>query len=103
MDWKNELPAAISSTLGIERQKQIDDEVCSLLYRFGPDRHIDGHEEITAYVCGMISAEREACAKVADAVAEQAHIGYDPAMRDGIETGAEDIASAIRARDGSSA
>ena len=63
MNWKEEIPIIRPSTLGAERQEQIDDEVCSLLYHFGADRHIDGHEEITAYICGLISAEREAGGK----------------------------------------
>ena len=66
MDWKNELPVTPASTLAAERQEQIDDEVCALLYHFGPDRHIDGHEEIAAYICGLISAERERCVKIAE-------------------------------------
>lgn len=86
MDWKNEKPATQASTLGSERREQIDDEICSLLYHFGPDRHIDGHDEISAYVCGMISAERERCAKIADG------LSGDP-----YGTG-RDIAAAIRAR-----
>jgi hypothetical protein len=95
MDWKNEQPARLASTLGVERTEQIDDEVCSLLYHFGPDRHIDGHDEITAYVCGVISAERERCAQV---LADYADVNaYDPEEHDDLMEIVERIRSALPA------
>lgn len=60
MDWQNELPAIQPSSLGHDERERIDDAVCSLLHHYGPDGHIDGHEEITAYICGLIQAERDA-------------------------------------------
>lgn len=91
MDWKKEKPVTLPSTLGPERQEQIDDEVCSILYHFGPDRHIDGHEEIAAYVCGVVSAERERCAKILADYADAR--AYDPEEHDDLMEVVERIRS----------
>jgi hypothetical protein len=37
-------------------EDQIDDDVCELMRRFGPDRHIDGHDKITAYIANLLNA-----------------------------------------------
>jgi hypothetical protein len=34
--------------------EEIDDRIRSILVEHGPDGHIDGHEELTAYVVGLL-------------------------------------------------
>jgi hypothetical protein len=63
----------------------IDDDICQLLYEYGADMHIDGHEIIAKYVQDAVAAEREACARL---MLE---------MLDG-ETFAAELAAAIRSR-----
>ena len=72
--------------------EEIDNDICELLYRHGPDRHIDGHWQIAEYVRGTIAAERESCAKIAKEHGERWIVGSD--RRDE----AEEIEGAIRAR-----
>lgn len=45
----------------------IDDDICELLRQHSGDRHIDGHEEICAYVLDLLATERAACANTAAA------------------------------------
>lgn len=47
-------------------ENQIDDAVCDIMQEHGSDGHVDGHEELTAFVMKCIAAERERCATMAD-------------------------------------
>lgn len=49
-----------------EQIEIIDDSICRILIEHGPDGHCDGHEYLTPYICQLLSAERERCAKIAD-------------------------------------
>jgi hypothetical protein len=71
----------------------IDDAVCDLMRRFGPDGHVDGHEEITRYIESLLTAEREGCVTAAETVA--AGIAEDEGIN--VEIVAE-VVAAIRAR-----
>lgn len=65
----------------------IDDAICDLLREHGPDGHIDGHEEITAYVLRLLVDERSRCAAIANA-----HPG---ACQSGCDTGREIAAEIV--------
>ncbi len=49
-----------------DEREIVDDEICDLMIKHGPDGHIDGHDLITDYAMRLVAAEREACAKIAD-------------------------------------
>jgi hypothetical protein len=40
-------------------KQEIDDKVCDLLIKYGPDGHVDGHERITQFICDLLDDERE--------------------------------------------
>lgn len=67
----------------------IEDAVCEIMRRYGPDGQSWGSDIMTLYVGQRVAAEREMCAQIADANEE------------GWRTGAyhcDHIAAAIRAR-----
>ena len=35
-------------------RNEIDDVVCEIMYHDGPDRHIDGHEILTDFICALL-------------------------------------------------
>lgn len=38
-------------------REEIDDVICEILYRDGPDRHVDGHEVITDFIMAVIAGD----------------------------------------------
>lgn len=38
-------------------EEQIDDVVCEIMERDGPDRHVDGHEVITAFILALMRGD----------------------------------------------
>ena len=36
---------------------EIDDVVCQIMVNDGPDRHVDGHEIITAFIVALLNGE----------------------------------------------
>lgn len=47
-------------------REQIDDAICDILMKDGPDGHVDGHDKITDFIMEQLAAERERSAKLAD-------------------------------------
>lgn len=49
---------------------EIDDAICDILIKHGPDGHVDGHEYLTEYVMKALTQaaapERERCARIAE-------------------------------------
>lgn len=41
------------------KQDDIDDVVCEILHREGPDGHVDGHSVITAFIIALLDGEGE--------------------------------------------
>lgn len=67
---------------------EIEDAIFELMMRFGPNRQVEGSEQITAYIVGLLAAEREQCAKIAESHKCLAACGAN-----------EQIATAIRNRE----
>ncbi len=44
----------------------IDVAMRKIMHRYGPDHRIDGHERLAEYAVGLIRAERERCARIAE-------------------------------------
>jgi len=44
-------------------REQIDDVVCEIMLRDGPDRHIDGHAMITEFIVALLAGNGEEWAR----------------------------------------
>lgn len=40
-------------------EEEIDDVICAIMMRDGPDRHVDGHRVITAFVVALLDGRGE--------------------------------------------
>jgi hypothetical protein len=44
-------------------REQIDDVICEILFRDGPDRHVDGHDIITDFVVALVAGKGDEWAR----------------------------------------
>ncbi len=59
----------LHSMTDTETFEVIDEAMRKILHRYGPDHRIDSHERLAEYAVGLIRAERERCARIADDLA----------------------------------
>jgi hypothetical protein len=46
---------SMGKQLTVPTREEVDDEVCRLMIRVGPDGHVDGHDDITDYIMSLFS------------------------------------------------
>lgn len=56
--------------------EQIDDAICNIMMVYGPDEHVDGHEELTAFVVALL--EGRGLPEVASASSANAEMASEP-------------------------
>jgi len=45
--------------MGESLEDRVEEIICEILHHDGPDKHIDGHEELTSFVMSVITGDHE--------------------------------------------